>query len=158
MLDSNPAYARALKTDGGKIYYLPHFLAVKTNNTFLLRQDWLDKLGLKQPQTPDEMYNVLKAFKEKDPNGNGKVDEIPFTTRNKKVGLNGFIEPFGVSLEEDFIVENGKVGFTYTNPKLKDALAYLNKLYKDKLIDSEYATNDTKIWDQRLSTEVSGMT
>jgi putative aldouronate transport system substrate-binding protein len=158
LLDSNPAYARALKTDGGKIYYLPHFLAVKTNNTFLLRQDWLDKLGLKQPQTSDEMYNVLKAFKDQDPNGNGKADEIPFTTRNKKAGLNGFIEPFGVSLDEDFIVENGKVSFTYTNPKLKNAFAYLNKLYKEKLIDTEYATNDTKIWDQRLSTQVSGMT
>ncbi|WP_245855760.1 extracellular solute-binding protein [Paenibacillus rigui] len=158
LLDENPAYARALKTDNGRIYFLPHFLAVKTNNAFLVRQDWLDKLGLKQPQTPDEMYNVLKAFKEKDPNGNGKADEVPFTTRNKKVGLGGFVEPFGVSLEEDFIVENGKVGFTYTNAKMKDALAYLNKLFKEKLIDGEYATNDQKIWDQRLATEVAGMT
>ncbi|AEI42976.1 extracellular solute-binding protein [Paenibacillus mucilaginosus] len=158
LLESNPEYARNIKTDDGNIYYIPSFAAVKANSVFIVRQDWLDKLGLKAPNTPDEMYNVLLAFKEKDPNGNGKPDEIPFTTRGKKKGLNGFIEPFGVSLDEDFLVENGKVSYTYTDPRMKEALVYLNKLFKEKLIDNEYATNDSKIWDQRLSTEASGMT
>lgn len=39
---------------------------------------WLEKLNLSEPKTLDEFYNVLKAFKEKDPNGNGLADEIPF--------------------------------------------------------------------------------
>ena len=43
-----------------------------------VRQDWLDKLGLKAPQNVDELYTVLKAFRDRDPNGNGKKDEIPW--------------------------------------------------------------------------------
>ncbi|MEG7531886.1 MAG: extracellular solute-binding protein, partial [Hungatella sp.] len=40
---------------------------------------WLDNLGLKVPETMDEFYDVLKAFKEQDPNKNGIADEIPYT-------------------------------------------------------------------------------
>ena len=43
------------------------------------RQDWLDKLGLPIPETTDDLYNTLKAFKTQDPNGNGLNDEIPFS-------------------------------------------------------------------------------
>ena len=39
-----------------------------------IRKDWLDKLGLEQPKTIDDFYNVLKAFKEQDPDGNGAND------------------------------------------------------------------------------------
>ena len=41
--------------------------------------DWLEKLGLEEPQTTEELYEVLKAFKTQDPNGNGKANEIPLT-------------------------------------------------------------------------------
>ena len=40
---------------------------------------WLDKLGLDIPETTEEFYQMLKAFKEQDPNGNGVADEIPFS-------------------------------------------------------------------------------
>ncbi len=45
---------------------------------------WLDKLGLKMPETTEELYQVLKAFKEQDPNGNGQADELPLST--SKIG------------------------------------------------------------------------
>ena len=40
-----------------------------------MKSEWLTKLGLQEPQTLDEFYDMLKAFKEKDPNGNGQKDE-----------------------------------------------------------------------------------
>lgn len=43
-------------------------------NGVVFRKDWLEKLGLETPQTVDEFYNMLKAFKEQDPDGNGKDD------------------------------------------------------------------------------------
>ena len=47
---------------------------------------WLEKLNLKMPTNTDELYEVLKAFKTKDPNGNGKADEIPLLGDRKSVG------------------------------------------------------------------------
>ncbi|WP_331436760.1 extracellular solute-binding protein [Gordoniibacillus kamchatkensis] len=78
-----PYLKSAMTTPDGKIYAIP-----KINECFhctygekmWINKAWLDKLGLKMPTTTDEFYEVLKAFKEKDPNGNGKADEIPFTT------------------------------------------------------------------------------
>ena len=43
---------------------------------------WLDKLGLEVPQTTEDFYEMLVAFKTQDPNGNGRADEIPFTGSN----------------------------------------------------------------------------
>ncbi|MDD9269552.1 extracellular solute-binding protein [Paenibacillus sp. GCM10023248] len=158
VMDADPKIMKEIKSDDGNIYFFPQISAVKTINLNIFRQDWLDKLGLKAPTTTEEMYQVLKAFKEKDPNGNGKNDEIPFTTRNKTKGLLPFFEPFGVSLEEDFYADNGKVKYTFTNPQLKEALTYVSKLYKEGLIDKEYVTNDQKVWESRFTNQVSGLT
>jgi putative aldouronate transport system substrate-binding protein len=158
LVQQNPKILKDIKSDDGNIYFFPQISAVKTINLNIFRQDWLDKVGMKAPTTTDEMYQVLKAFKEKDPNGNGANDEIPFTTRNKLKGLLPFIEPFGVSLEEEFYVENNQVKYSFTNPKLKDGLAFAAKLYKEGLIDKEYITNDQKIWESRFTNQVSGST
>ena len=40
----------------------------------IIRQDWLDKLGLKAPTTIDEFEEVIRAFTEDDPDGNGQKD------------------------------------------------------------------------------------
>ena len=124
-----------------------------------IRKDWLDKLGLEQPKTIDDFYNVLKAFKEQDPNGNGEADEIPYTTRNTQAGVLAFMEAFGISgfeANEQFFIEDGQVKYAYTDPRCKEALEFINKLYSEGLIDSEYATNDTNVWLSRLTNEVSG--
>ena len=42
-----------------------------------LYKPWMDKLGLAWPETTEDFYNVLKAFKTRDPNGNGRADEVP---------------------------------------------------------------------------------
>jgi len=154
-----PVVEKMIRNDDGKIYYLARMTAVKTMNILIGRQDWLDKLGLSVPTTTDEMYAVLKAFKDKDPNGNGKADEIPFTCRGKLNSLTPFFEAYGVFIKEPFYVDgNGKVKYAYTDPGFKAGLEYANRLYMDKLIDNEYATNDLNIWSSRLTNGLSGMT
>ena len=69
-------------TDSGGIYFVPMLRLdpdLRVFQGFQIRQDWLDKLRLKVPTNVDEWYTTLKAFKTRDPNGNGKADEIPFT-------------------------------------------------------------------------------
>jgi len=159
ILTDDPNYNKDLKSSDGKDYFLPFIGAVKTFKVWMVREDWLKKLNLKTPVTLDDWYNMLKAFKEKDPNGNGKPDEIPYTTRNTKAGVLSFMEAYGISgfeANEQFFIEDSKVKYAYTDPRCKDALTYISKLYKEGLIDPEYATNDTKVWLSRITNEVAG--
>lgn len=157
-LEEKPEVAKAIKNYDGNIYHLARMTAVKPLNILIVRQDWLDNLELEIPTTAEEMYNVLKAFKNDDPNGNGQADEIPFTCRGKLNSLSPFFESFGLFGKDAFFVDDGKVKFTYTDLRYKEGLEYLNKLYREKLIDNEYLTNDLNIWQSRLTTDISGMT
>lgn len=117
---------------------------------------WLDKLGLKVPESMDDFYNVLKAFKEKDPNGNGKADEIPFSFMHgsQTRGINSLFAAFGRSdvitndknpgVTDHFVLENGKVVFSADKPEFKEAIIYLNRFFKDGLFDKEGFTQDVK--------------
>ena len=57
---------------------------------------------------------------------------------------------------EQFFIEDGQVKYAYTDPRCKEALEFINKLYNEGLIDPEYATNDTNVWLSRLTNEISG--
>ncbi len=77
-----PQLLPLITSPDGKVYGLPEvnecfhcFLAQK----MWVYKPWLDKLGLAVPKTTDEFEAMLKAFKDKDPNGNGKADEVPLS-------------------------------------------------------------------------------
>ena len=81
-LEKWPQYQAQLTMPDGGIYNLPELEAgcfhCRFQIKFWMYQPWFDKLGLDfPPTTTDELYEVLKAFKEGDPNGNGLADEIP---------------------------------------------------------------------------------
>ncbi|MDF2647315.1 MAG: extracellular solute-binding protein [Paenibacillus sp.] len=67
----------AVSTSDKKIWAIPRLPAI-AGNTVYLRTDWLSKVGLQMPTTIDELENVLKTFKEKDPSGSGQT--IPLLT------------------------------------------------------------------------------
>ncbi|MDF2714395.1 MAG: transporter substrate-binding protein [Paenibacillus sp.] len=142
LLSEYPDIKGQITSPEGHIYFLPNMVL---DNSMLVqmfpqvRQDWLDKLGLKAPTTTDEWYEVLKAFKEKDPNGNGVQDELPFVNFTLEALMNLFGPAFGVEYplgaSTGFFVDNGKVKFGPYDPKYKELMAYLGKLQKEKLID-----------------------
>ena len=82
------------------VYGTPTFTDCPTdlvNTECVVNKDWLNKLGLKKPTTVDELYDVLVAFRDKDPNGNVKKDEIPFIGLRDTLGRgfeNFLITPF----------------------------------------------------------------
>jgi ABC-type glycerol-3-phosphate transport system substrate-binding protein len=59
------------------------------NRGYVINQDWLDAVGLGIPATLEEYYTMLKAFVQKDPNGNGKQDEYGFFVA-EPIGANAF--------------------------------------------------------------------
>ncbi|WP_158301589.1 extracellular solute-binding protein [Paenibacillus mesophilus] len=151
VLDQNPTLRRMATAPDGHIYSVPWFedqQYFQYRNTFLINKKWLEKLGLRIPETTDELYRVLKAFKENDPNGNGKADEIPATFRHNTT-TNGYYELYGafglIDALTGFSVDTGKrVVFEPVTPAYKEAVQYLHKLFKEGLFDKETFTQDVK--------------
>lgn len=147
LLEKNQDIRKVITTTDKNIYTFPIITnpTPTTSDLSFINKTWLDKVGMKVPTTTDEFYNVLKAFKEKDPNGNGKNDELPFTFwhGNSNNGLYSFFGSFGRVHNAKYVaVENGKVLFTAAQPEYKEAIKYFAKLYKEGLIDIEALTQN----------------
>ena len=103
----------------------------------IINQQWLDKLGLKAPTNIDELYDVLVAFRDKDPNGNGKKDEIPMlATQGSSYCriVDYLINAFIYKGSSDFNVTDGKVWSAYNTDEYRQALIYIRKLVKEGLL------------------------
>ncbi len=138
-----------ITTPDGNIYALPQIddgLHMIFPQKMWINTTWLDNLGLDMPETTDEFYDVLKAFKEQDPNQNGEDDEIPLSTckEGANVRLDGFLmNPFIYSPGKDRMwVRDGEVILSAIEPEYKEGLKYLNKLYSEGLIYPESFTQD----------------
>jgi len=144
------------KSPDGKLYSLPQLLRVEANyleQNFMINKTWLDKLGLKVPTTTEELKQVLIAFRDRDPNGNGKKDEIPFGF----VAKDGFAQHlralygiWGIPTKDGPIVRNGKVDYSATQPEFKEFIKYMNDLYNEKLIDVESFTQSVSQFDAKV--------
>ena len=71
---SDPDMRRRVSDTDGNIRYIGQRTAITCGKVYFYRQDWLDKLNLEAPKTAEDLYNVFKAIKEGDPNGNGEAD------------------------------------------------------------------------------------
>lgn len=147
--------------DDGTFYQFPMVRLRKDKQEWFkvagpqIRKDWLDKLGLQPPKNTDELYNVLKAFQTKDPNGNGTPDELPFLaskdTGNVPSGnsIKNFSSPWGILI--DFYNDNGKVKFGPIEPGFKQYISTMNKWFKEQLIDPDFAVTDGKSFDAKVT-------
>ncbi len=128
----------------GKVYSLPARLPSRPYSSIqpVINKAWLDKLGLKEPETLDDLYKVLKAFKEQDPNDNGVSDEIPYSD-TKDVDIN-LLAPFGITdiRNNHMMLKDGKLEYIPTSDAYKAGIAWVNKLYSEGLIDKETFTQD----------------
>lgn len=132
----------------GNIYALPKInecLHCTYYQRLWINTEWLEKLDLAMPTTTEEFYQVMKAFKEKDPNGNGKSDEIPFTTSNSDWGggvdtflMNAFIYNDGTGL----LIKDGQVIYAPMQPEWKEGVKYLHKLFEEGLMDKAAFTQN----------------
>jgi putative aldouronate transport system substrate-binding protein len=159
-LKENPAVDKQIRTDTGTIYAFPfirghEFLMTFHGPTF--RSDWLKKLNLPVPTTIDEWEIVLRAFRDKDPNGNGKKDEIPFYLNYRLVINPLYVNLVGAwGIGGAFYHVNNKVKFGPIEPQFKDMLIKLNQWYKEGLIDRDFATMDQKIIDAKVTNHLLG--
>lgn len=162
--EKEPAIKKVVTSTDGNIYslfrvrqsYFPN-----TINMMAINKKWLDKLGLAVPTTLDEFYQVLKAFKENDPNGNGVQDEIPLINvhqmGNTNITENWIYPCFGVydntsysELTYHLMMRDGKTLFTPAQEGYKQALQYLHRLYSEGLLDPELFTSTGDTYNAKM--------
>ncbi|MDR1600221.1 MAG: extracellular solute-binding protein [Oscillospiraceae bacterium] len=130
-------------TFDGKLYGLPAKMPSTNSYVHLfVRQDWLDKLGLDRPTTMDDVYEVAKAFKTQDPDGNGADDTIGLAMDNNFLyQAAGVFWAFGAYPNgTQWIERDGKLAYATVQPEIKDGLAWYKKMYDEGLIDQEFGS------------------
>lgn len=162
IFDENPNYKESCIAPDGEIYGFARFSECYHCSAYpkiYLRQDWMDSLGLDMPENTEELREVLRAFVNDDPNGNGKKDEIGMigaTTWNTMVeyALMGMsfqtVKPdFWLSLGAD-----GKtVEFSPSTDAYREGLRYIKSLYDEGLIDGTSFTQKDDQMAQTIRTE-----
>ncbi|MHA6531400.1 extracellular solute-binding protein [Paenibacillus sp. BAC0078] len=128
-------------------------------NGMVFRKDWLEKLGLETPQTVDEFYNMLKAFKEQDPDGNGKDDTYGMVlvkwSGQWASGFDTIKLWFGTP--NKWGIRDGKLVPEHEYPEYLEALKFMKKLYDEKLINSDFAVMDSSKWNDPVVNNKAGV-
>lgn len=151
-----PDAMKLTRTPKGSIYILPSSRGKAyqgSGQNMMINKAWLKKLGLQVPKTWDELTKVLTAFKNDDPNGNGKHDEIPMNIRKLDTGGFGWYSPMllmnstGIATgfnkgpsAQGIYVENRKVKNFLISPKLRQVVDYYHSLYQQGLIPKSWST------------------
>ena len=147
----------------GHIYQLGFLISqgVNTNGHFFINGTWLDRLGLSVPETVDQLTEVLRRFRDDDPNGNGLRDEIPleFTFDDNTTGIYNIFSFFGLPLNEDFVYVDlaGNVRFAPEEDAFFETLEWLHRMYAEGLLDVDFISQGSSIWAAKVNEGNTGM-
>lgn len=129
----------------------------------IINKKWLEAVNKEVPTTLDEYYEVLKAFKEQDPNGNGQADEIPYcfaedmwcASITNDIGMWGIGNGYG-DTNSNFHIRDGKVSGTVNTPEYREYLEFFHKLYAEGLIDAEGFSQNTEVFSNKIKNNQVG--
>lgn len=159
IIDENDYVKKVITGSDGNIYSLPFIREDEADyglrDVWFINKTWLDKLGLDVPETTEEFYSVLKAFKD----AAGKElpeNAIPWYFRyNQNVGGQfDIFSSFGIlDNPQHLMVEDGKAVFTAVLPEAKETVKYLNRLYAEGLFPEEVFTDDWATYISKIKSE-----
>lgn len=134
----SPTMERSLKTDTGNLFAFQMIEKVvqPTYGGPAVRQDWLDDLGIATPQTMDDWYAMLKAFKEK----KGATAPMLLEKNAGADGYMGWISAYGVIA--DFYRDETTAKYGPVEEGFRQYLATFSKWYAEGLIDRDFLSWD----------------
>lgn len=148
----------ALKLKDGKRYFLPALFDVPFyDGGLILREDLLKKYNLAAPKTFDDLYQVLKVFKQHNPSS------YPLTIlAGPRVLYRMTMPAWGISLGKNGASGSNTLSWDYATKRYfagaiseqyKSYITYMHKLYAEGLLDPEMAEPiDGDRWTQKLAT------
>lgn len=161
VLHDDGGSAMEAATFGGKLYGLPHIQSGYGSTEVLwVRQDWLDNLNLDVPETMQDVLAIARTFATSDPDQNGADDTFGFGVNKGLVAqnnlpyavLDGFFNAYHAYPTIWVKDDEGKLVYGGIQPEMKDALAELQKLYSEGVLDPEFGVKDAF----KISEEANG--
>lgn len=149
------SYGDSLKdmvTYDGNIMALPETNITDGPNLVWLRKDWMDKLGLSEPHTIDDVVNIVKHFISEDPGNNGvdasgKPNTVGLAVDTDVTGECGYSSEFlldiifacfGAYPKQWIMNDDGEIVYGSVTDEAKEALSYINSLYNQGVIDNDF--------------------
>jgi putative aldouronate transport system substrate-binding protein len=139
-----PEIKKQMTSPDGNMYALGNYYRIKHVNYLprvYVNTEWLRNLNLPYPATTEELYNTLVAFRDRDPNRNGRRDELAFTGANSgNTTIEWIVNSFIYNGNGIFNLKNGRLQQVITAPEYRDALRYIRRLYSEGLLDNQMFT------------------
>lgn len=137
LLKNDENIRKAVEIEPGVIAALPYIDLLPNMNAMWLNKLWLQSLKLDEPKNAEELLELLKAFKNSDPNYNGKKDEKPLSFTGV-YDLKYLAHAFSIVCDDfNLSYENGKVEHFSEKEGFRDFLKFLSELGKQKIIDAD---------------------
>lgn len=149
-LNENPDYYKSARSLNGHFYSfggITHDVPVYGP---IIRQDWLDDLGLKKPETIDEWYITLKAFKEK------KGADAPLAFQQSFYLYSSGVFESAFKTSHTFYRDGDTVKFGPMEQGYKDFVKEMTKWYSEGLIDRNVASSDGEALDAKILNDRTG--
>ncbi|MGN1338997.1 MAG: hypothetical protein ACI4WS_01775 [Oscillospiraceae bacterium] len=147
----------------GHIYTIPSVSTIRGSFSVMIRQDWLDKLGLEQPDTWEDWLTYWRAVRDNDLNGNGDTtDEIPFACA---AGIDGerslkfLLNAFGIAASNDTqfcVLDDGTYTMVYEHPRYPEFLEAMAGLYAEGLIAEDYDSYSYSSIENMMGSDILG--
>jgi putative aldouronate transport system substrate-binding protein len=159
-----PELVMEITESDGKVFFMPSINAsprdLVTQYPAVINKQWIDNLGLEMPTSLDELYQVLKAFKEQDADLDGDPNnEIPISsTYSAKANRLAVLVLTALGkVDKLHVVEDGEYVYVPATDAYLEYLKYMNKLYSEQLLDNEYFTMTAEALNAKLSTGNVGL-
>ena len=168
LFEEYPDYKQQMTHPDGNIYGLSQLTTINQNAPFrgFIDERWLANVGMDIPRTVDELYEVLKAFKEQDANGNGDAnDEIPMylsaSYKDRNNSFRALANAFGIYSDSPTrkmaLDADGNIFAPWTTENWKDLMKYCHKLYEEGLIDTNYVTRTSAEFKELVKNQTVGV-
>lgn len=152
LLSANPEWMEAVTLPSGEIAALPAIDQLQFNNAMWINATWLSRAGLDAPTTVEELTEVLRVFRDRDMNGNGKRgDEVPLTF-SSLWDLRFLAHAFGINANDYYVTmdDSGQVREVLTSDENRAFLTWLHQLWDEGLLDD---TGFTGLRDAKNTTD-----
>ncbi len=144
-----------IRRSDGEIYAV--FNKFEQGTLPIVRKDWMEKLGIADPTTLDEYYQMLKAFKTQDPDGNGIDDTYGLAIGYTLYDSTAIFGAYGLmrGFQKD---SNGNLYAPWATKTAIPVYEWFRKLYKEGILEPNFITNKSSNFRNLFMTNKAGMT